>query len=79
VSYRVLYFAALGEAAGCAGEAWPATAATPRALYAELRARHGFAFDADRLRVAVNGAFAGWERPLTDGDEIVFVPPVSGG
>jgi molybdopterin converting factor small subunit len=31
------------------------------------------------LRVAVNGAFTGWDRQLADNDEVVFLPPVSGG
>ena len=31
------------------------------------------------LRVAVNAEFAAWDRPVRDGDEIVFLPPVAGG
>lgn len=73
------YFAALGDAAGRAEETVHTTAADPRALYAELAARHRFAFAPERLRVAVNGAFAAWEQRLQDGDEVVFLPPVSGG
>ena len=34
---------------------------------------------AGRLRVAVNGALADWRHALRDGDEVVFLPPVSGG
>jgi len=29
--------------------------------------------------VAVNGAFTDWNHRLVDNDEVVFVPPVSGG
>ena len=32
-----------------------------------------------RLLVAVNECYSGWQEPLTDGDVVVFVPPVSGG
>jgi molybdopterin synthase catalytic subunit len=31
------------------------------------------------VRTARNGAYAGWDQPLTDGDEVAFLPPVSGG
>jgi MoaE-MoaD fusion protein len=31
------------------------------------------------VRGARNGAYAAWEEPLADGDEIAFLPPVSGG
>lgn len=77
--YRLLYFASLCDAAGCSEESIASDATTPRALYAELAARHGFTFTPDRLRVAVNGAFTGWDHPLADNDEVVFLPPVSGG
>jgi molybdopterin synthase catalytic subunit/molybdopterin converting factor small subunit len=31
------------------------------------------------VRVARNGAYAEWGTPLADGDEVAFLPPVSGG
>lgn len=31
------------------------------------------------VRVARNAAYASWETPLADGDEVAFIPPVSGG
>ena len=31
------------------------------------------------VRGARNGAYAGWEEPVADGDVIAFLPPVSGG
>ncbi len=31
------------------------------------------------VRTARNGAYAGWDQPLTDGDQVAFLPPVSGG
>lgn len=79
MNYRLLYFASLRDAAGCSEEAVASTASNVRALYAELAARHGFTFTPERLRVAVNGAFTGWDRTLADHDEVVFLPPVSGG
>ncbi|HZH43930.1 MAG TPA: MoaD/ThiS family protein [Lysobacter sp.] len=76
---RVLYFASLRDAAGCADEWVDSAAADLAGLYEQLRARHGFALPRERLRVAVDGAFARWEAALPDGAEVVFVPPVSGG
>lgn len=31
------------------------------------------------VRAARNGAYAGWDEPLADGDAVAFLPPVSGG
>lgn len=31
------------------------------------------------VRPALNGAYAAWEMPLGDGDQVAFLPPVSGG
>lgn len=79
MSYRVLYFAALRDRANTDAESMDSQATDARGLYAELRARHGFTMGDDRLRVAINGEFVGWEHALRDGDEIAFIPPVSGG
>ncbi|MGA9333230.1 MAG: molybdopterin converting factor subunit 1 [Rudaea sp.] len=79
MSYRILYFASLRDAAGCDSETCAAASTDSRTLYAQLRERHGFAFDPERIRVAVNGEFTSWDRALADGDEVAFVPPVSGG
>ena len=76
---NVLYFASLRDAAGVAGETIDSAAANLHALYGELRARHGFALPAERLRVAVGGEFAAWDDALAEGSEVAFIPPVSGG
>jgi sulfur-carrier protein len=78
MSVTVLYFASLREAAGRARETEPLPASLA-ALYDGLRARHGFAFERGKLRVAVDGAFVPWESTVRDGAEIAFIPPVSGG
>ncbi|MDE2271391.1 MAG: MoaD/ThiS family protein [Xanthomonadaceae bacterium] len=79
MNYRLLYFASLCDAAGRSRESVESDARDALALFAELAARHGFTFKPERLRVAVNGEFAEWNRPLADGDEVAFLPPVSGG
>jgi molybdopterin synthase sulfur carrier subunit len=74
-----LYFASLRDAAGIASEVVDSDAVDLAALYTQLRARHGFKLERDRLRVAVDAAFANWNDPLREGSEVAFIPPVSGG
>lgn len=76
---EVLYFASLRDAAGMPGEHVSADAEDLAALYAQLQARHGFALPRERLRVAVDGAFADWNMPPRAGSVVAFIPPVSGG
>ncbi len=75
----VLYFAALRDAAGVDAEPLDTDATTLRALYEDAKMRHGLPFAAATLRVAVGDAFAQWGDAPRDGDEIAFIPPVSGG
>ena len=75
----VLYFASLRDAAGREIEMLDTQAVDLRALYEGLRERHGFALPAERLRVAVDGAFAQWNEAPREGSEVAFIPPVSGG
>ena len=79
MTVKVLYFASLRDAAGVAEEVVHSGAVDAAALYAELQARHGFTLPRDRLRVAIDGAFAQWNDALREGSEVAFIPPVSGG
>ncbi len=76
---KVQYYAILREQAGRSEETVATAARTPRDLYAELQRRHPFSLDADSLRVAINAEFSDWSQPLTEGDAVVFIPPVAGG
>jgi molybdopterin-guanine dinucleotide biosynthesis protein A len=76
---RIQYFALMREQARQSEETIETTAATPADLYRELTARHGFTLKAQLLKVAVNGEFSDWSRPLAAGDAVVFIPPVAGG
>lgn len=76
---HVQYFAILREQRGVSAEELNTSAATPGALYDELRARHGFSLPRERIRAAVNDAFTDSSAPLRDGDRVVFIPPVAGG
>ena len=76
---HVQYYAVLREQAGCSEERVVTAAATPAALYEELRARHGLTLARAQLRVAIDGEFADWTATLADGARVVFIPPVAGG
>ncbi len=83
VALRVtaLLFARLREQAGAdrVGLELPA-GATVADAYSELRRLHP-ALEERRgvVRAALNQEFAGWDDPLGEGDEVAFIPPVSGG
>ena len=78
MSITVLYFASLRDAAGVDSEQVnrPDSLA---ALYESLRARHGFALQRERLRVAVGGDFVPWDAAGREGAEVAVIPPGSGG
>lgn len=75
----VLYFASLRQAAGVERESVQTSATDLAGLYAELKRRHGFAWDTAHLRVALDGAFARWDDAPAEGAQVAFIPPVSGG
>jgi molybdopterin synthase sulfur carrier subunit len=76
---HVQYYAVLREQAGRTDERVVTTAATPAALYDELRTRRSLTLARTQLRVAIDGEFADWQAPLADGARVVFIPPVAGG
>ncbi len=73
------YFALLREERGLSRETRTTTTGSARELYDELKAEFAFKLDAAALKVAINGDFAALDSIIEDGDEIVFLPPVSGG
>jgi len=73
------YFALLRDQRGVASENLQTACLTPKELYGELAERHRFTLETSSLKVAVNDDFAAWDRPLEDGDRVVFIPPVAGG
>jgi len=79
VGVTVRYFAAFREAAGLAEEAIETAAETPAALFAECANRHPALQRFTASLVAINDEMAGWESRLSDGDEVLFFPPVAGG
>jgi molybdopterin synthase sulfur carrier subunit len=76
---RVRYFASLRDAAGRDEETVDVARGDLATLYDALRGCHRFALERERVRVAVNGEVVPWTHVPQDGDEVVFIPPVSGG
>ena len=79
MTLTILYFAQLAEERGAAQECLTGDYPNLAALYAALRGQHHFSLAQNQLRVARNQTFAEWTDAPQDGDEIAFIPPVSGG
>ena len=81
MTVRVRFFAWLRDAAGLE-ECWLALPPGAHGLdakaaltdqYVRLRGL------IDQVRLAINQEYQSWEMPLSDGDELSLIPPVSGG
>ncbi len=82
MSVKVLYFAGLKEALGLSAETLelPAGVVTVGALRDWLASNGRAALaSAKNLRCAVNQDMAGLDASISEGDEIAFFPPVTGG
>jgi molybdopterin converting factor subunit 1 len=76
---KIRYYALMREQAGRSEESLETGAVTAADLYGELAARYPFTLAREQLKVAVNGEFSDWSRPLGPDDTVVFIPPVAGG
>ena len=77
---RILLFAGLREQAGWAERQWSADASrqtplTPRQLWQTLQ----LPGELSRVRIAINQQFATADTPVQAGDDLAFLPPISGG
>lgn len=79
MNVTIRYFAVLKEKVGRASETWATEARTASELYAELRERYRFPLEEKHLKLALNREYRDLSSPLREGDEVVFIPPVSGG
>ena len=78
---RVRLFASLREVVGRSdAELELGDGATPEHVFRTLSEAHpALRSRRQSLSAAVNRRYVGFDEPLSDGDEVVFVPPVSGG
>jgi molybdopterin synthase sulfur carrier subunit len=81
VRVKVLFFGRLKELAGRSEDvAEISEASTIEQLFALYAARNpGLAKFRSSLVASRNQEFAAWDTPLRSGDEVAFLPPVSGG
>ena len=76
---QILYFAQLAELAGKASERRQLNDSSPAALYAQLQADYAFPHAFEAIQVAINHRLSAHQTALQDGDEITFLPPMTGG
>jgi sulfur-carrier protein len=79
VQIHLTYYASLREQRGTDRETIEVVSAGLRDLYRALVGSYRFSYAEEQIRPAVNDELSQWDRPLSDGDRVVFVPPVSGG
>ena len=74
---RIRLFAGLREQAGWSERQCrpPQATANPAQIWAQLQ----LPGDPGLVRVAINHQFAALDTPLQPGDELAFLPPISGG
>ncbi len=78
---RLLYFHRAREAAGRSSETaeLPARATSADALAWAVERHPALAEIRAVLRIAIDEEYAPADRPLSDGDTVAFLPPISGG
>lgn len=79
---KVLFFAQVRELVACDELSLPCDYATAEALRSSLSERGdkwALALEAGKLLVAVNQTLVPLDTLLSDGDEVAFFPPVTGG
>ncbi|MBO9724400.1 MAG: MoaD/ThiS family protein [Novosphingobium sp.] len=78
MALTLVFLGRLEDLAG-AGSREVALVPSLAAVIAGLEPELAEALRGPRIRYAVNGTLVQGEAPLADGDEIAFLPPVSGG
>jgi molybdopterin converting factor subunit 1 len=81
IAVRARLFARLREQAGTDTESVEVPAgSTVSDVYDAVKRLHpGLEAERDALRAALNKEFTEWDAAVADGDEVAFIPPVSGG
>ena len=81
VTVRVRLFARLRELAGFELESVevPPDSTVADVYEAVRRAHPDFQVEQESVRAALNQEFADWDEVVSNGDEVAFIPPVSGG
>jgi len=75
----VRYFALFREQTSCASESVDCHVETAAELFQLMAEKHPLLKTEAAALVAVNDEMAAWETILSEGDEVLFFPPVAGG
>jgi molybdopterin converting factor subunit 1 len=73
------YFAMFRDQAGCESEPVEWGGGTAAELFSLVTEKHPALKQQAAALVAVNDEMASWDTELSDGDEVLFFPPVAGG
>ena len=76
---KIRYFANLREEANVSEEIIETNANIAQDVYHELKEKYNFSLDSSFIKLSLNQKYAGLNSPLSEGDELVFIPPVAGG
>ena len=76
---HLAYYALLREERGIDSETITTNVDTVLELYNDLQVRYNFSLSEESIQVSINDAFLPWKTKLKDDDQVVFLPPVSGG
>jgi molybdopterin converting factor subunit 1 len=76
---KVRYFALFREQAGCGSEWIEWAGGTAAELFQLVSEKPPAIKNRAAALVAVNDEMAGWDTVLSEGDEVLFFPPVAGG
>ena len=79
INIKIIYFARLREAMELDEEIiMLPKGALPSDAQKLLNEKYDLNIDTN-LKVAINDQFSDWDKELSDGDRLVFIPPVTGG
>jgi MoaD family protein len=76
---KIRYFAAFREATGVEFEQVQTNAGSAADLFSECTDRFAALQPYSAAMVAINDEMSDWDAELSDGDEVLFFPPVAGG
>lgn len=76
---KVQYFASFREKSGLSFEQIETESQTLAEIYGELARRHGFLVPVQYVRFAIGDQLANRDLPISDGMEMLLMPPFAGG
>lgn len=79
MNVKVSYFAALRDQSGIKEESIETDQKSVGELYLDRLNCHGFDLPAKTIQFSVNAKFVDFNWQLSEGDHVVFIPPVAGG